>query len=194
MASRRSWLLPYLLHLQFCLSSWKARNPRLGLSPIPDCGPSTWRNWPPRWEFSVLLSGREEEGSVTSTCLSPKWSVSCVTPSTPVRTGSSPPQCGPFPSPPYGESFTDSHLENCGSGQVGASLGRAGREAAGPPRWAGQGPGQGRALVELAPQLPLGTLISAPPAASEYSNDPIIQQSHFQEFVQRKHYLMSHML
>lgn len=77
MASRRSWLLPYLLHLQFCLSSWNARNPRLGLSPIPDCGPSTWRNWSPRWEFSVLPSGREEEGSVTSTCLSPTWSVSC---------------------------------------------------------------------------------------------------------------------
>lgn len=107
---------------------------------------------------------------------------------------SSPPQRGLFPSLPHGDSFADSHLENCGSGQLGPSLGRAGGEAAGPPRWAGQGPGQGRALVELAPQLLLGTLISVPPAASTYSNDPIIQQSHFQQFVQRKHDLMSHML
>ena len=192
MASRRSWLLPYLLRLQFCLSSWNARNPRLGLSPIPDCGPSTWRNWPPRREFSVLLSGREEEGYVTSTCLSPKWSVSCHSQhSWAGGQLSSPTWRLPKPSP---WRFICRHLENCGSGQLGPSLGRAGGEAAGPPRWAGQGPGQGRALVELAPQLLLGTLISVPPAASTYSNDPIIQQSHFQQFVQRKHYLMSHML
>ena len=132
-------------------------------------------------------------GCITSTCLSPKWRMSCHSQHS-WGWGSSPPRHGPFPSPPRGDSFTESHLENCGNGQLGPSLGRAGGQAAGPSRWAGQGPRQGKALAWAGSKLSLGTLISAPPAASTYSNDPIIQQSHFQEFVQRKHYLMSHML